>query len=149
MAPAADMIETPRAQALARAILAPALSAMTADEDVSDVELVQLANACSFSPIFSEYDGETLLPLCETVMDDIAARGDTAVLADAAALLTPELRETAIAYAVRVVLADGLLRESEKHALSGIAAQFEIPDATFSAIVRVIAMLQRSADPVA
>ncbi|MEM8839002.1 MAG: hypothetical protein AAGE89_12980, partial [Pseudomonadota bacterium] len=46
---------------LIKAALTPATATMVADGSVSEVEIAQLANMCSFSPIFFGTESKTIM----------------------------------------------------------------------------------------
>jgi tellurite resistance protein len=130
---------------VARAILIPSIGVMASDGQMDDRELHQLNNVVSFSPIFSQLDGKTLTGLCKDILTSFNNRGARAVYAEAKAVLSPALRETAMCFALRIASADGRLEEGEREALSYLAAEFEISMETFEAMATVLGMMQRPA----
>jgi tellurite resistance protein len=130
---------------IARAVLAPAVLTMAADGSVDKAELVQLNNVCGFSPIFGPLGPETVTRLVNEILNDLSKRGPHEVITEAAGKLSPALRETAFCFAMRIAMADGVLDDGEKAALSGTAARLELAPETFGKIVDVVAMMQRPA----
>lgn len=128
---------------IARHVLTPAVSTMVADGDVDEAELAQLSNVCAFSPIYFSYDGPGIAKLVKEVIEDIKANGHDAVIAKAAAGLSPALRETSLCFAMRLALADGKIEDGEKASLAQTAGHMEIPVDRFSQMFEVIAIMQR------
>ena len=130
---------------VARAILIPSIGVMASDGRVDERELLQLSNVVSFSPIFSPLDGKTLTGLFTDILTSFKKHGARAVYAEAKAVLSPGLRETAMCFALRIASADGRLEEGEREALSYLAAEFEISMETFEAMAMVLGIMQRPA----
>lgn len=129
----------------ARAVLVPAALVAGADGKVVRAELIQLANLCAFSPIFADHDGNAMVKLLEGIAADFRARGANAVMNEAVAALSPALRETAMAFAMRVAMADGEVGEEEQQMLMAMSRHMELPDELTDTIFAVIAILQRPA----
>ncbi len=130
---------------VARAILIPSIGVMASDGRVDERELLQLNNVVSFSPIFSPLDGKTLTGLFTDILTSFKKHGARAVYAEAKAVLSPALRETAMCFALRIASADGRLEEGERESLSYLAAEFEISMETFEAMAMVLGIMQRPA----
>ena len=128
---------------IARAVLTPAVSTMISDGDISDWELVQLSNVCSFSPIFFEIDGDAMHGMVRAIIDEIRLQGHAETIKRAAVSLSPNLRETALCFALRVALADGRIDEGEKNSISQTGYFMDIEPAVFDQILAVVAMMQR------
>jgi len=109
-----------RDDAIARSVITPAVSVMVADGNVDASELAQLSNLCGFSPIFMHYDSKALTEMVKSIIDTIQAKGHQGALSEAAAHLSPPLRETALTFAMR-------------------------PQEMFSKILEVVAIMQRPA----
>ena len=132
-------------EAIARCVLIPAVSTMIADGDVSEFELAQISNLCMFSPIYLPLGGEKVQMMVKDIIDEIATHGHPETIKRAAGMLSPELRETALCYAMRVALADGYIDEGEKNSLRQTGYFMEIEPAVFDKIFSVVAMMQRPA----
>ena len=128
---------------IARAVLVPAVSTMISDGDISDFELAQLSNLCSFSPIFMPMESDHLHHMIKDIISEIARNGHPEAIKNAATMLTPALCETALCFAVRVALADGFIDENEKNSLSQTGYFMNIAENDFARIVDVVAMMQR------
>ncbi|MEO0939821.1 MAG: tellurite resistance TerB family protein [Pseudomonadota bacterium] len=130
---------------IARAVLAPAVLTMAADGSIDQSETTQLANMCMFSPIFAPLGGDGVSKLIADILTDLQKRGADAVITEAVQTLSPALRETSFCFAMRVAMADGVMDEGEKNALSGTASRMELPQEVFQQIITVVGMMQRPA----
>ncbi|MEO1292281.1 MAG: tellurite resistance TerB family protein [Pseudomonadota bacterium] len=128
---------------VARAVLTPAVSTMISDGDVNEAEKLQLINVCSFSPIFFELDGPSFSKMIGSIIDEISANGHEAAIQKAAQGLSPKLRETAMCFALRIALADGVIEDGEKASLSQTGQHMGISPEMFGVMLEVIAMMQR------
>jgi tellurite resistance protein len=130
---------------VARALVAPAYLVMRCDGAVGEAELARLAELCRFSPIIGRLDGGAVEGLLRSVAADFEARGANAVMNEAVDALPPALRETAMAFAIGVALADGDTGEDEQRLLMGLSRHMELPDELTDAIFSVMVILQRPA----
>lgn len=131
-------------EAVARAVITPAVATMVADGSVSDAEMHQLINLVAFSPIFTPgVDPARVRPLIDEIQRDVERKGHQAMMRAAANALSPALRETAMCFALRVALADGRIEEGEKDALVAAAGCLQISRAVFDRIFEVVMMMQR------
>lgn len=130
---------------IARAVLAPAVLTMAADGHIDETEIAQLTNLCMFSPIYEPVGPKVAGDLIKDILQDLGQRGAEPVIKEAAEALSPALCETAFCFAMRVAMADGVLDEGERDALSGTAALMQLDQDAFAKIVEVIAMMQRPA----
>jgi len=130
---------------IARAVLAPAVLSMAADGSIDQSEVAQLSNMCMFSPIFAPLGAEGVGTLIKDILTDLGKRGADTVINEAVAALSPALRETSFCFAMRVAMADGVMDEGEKNALSGTASRMQLAPDTFDKIIEVVAMMQRPA----
>ena len=128
-----------------RAVVAPALLAIGADHTPDRERMGLLAEFCAFSPIFAGKDAAGVLKLLESVAADLRKRGPNMVMNEAVAALERPLRETAMAFALRILMDDGELSEDEQHLMMAISRQLDLPDELTDTIFSVIAILQRPA----
>lgn len=128
---------------LPRAVLAPSVLTMAADGSVAPEEMAMLRNLCGFSPIYAPLPDTLVQQVIEEILTELKIAGADDVIAACAAVLTPEMRETAYCFAMRVAMVDGVLAHREKQALAEVANRFDMPDATVDKIIDVVAMLQR------
>lgn len=134
-----------RNDTVAKAVITPAVSTMLADGSVSEIELSQLANLCSFSPIFFNHSQVEVENMIKHIIQEIATSGHPATIQRASTLLTPELGETALCFAMRIALADGVVDEGERNALALTGQVLGVPPQTFGKILEIVAMMQRPA----
>lgn len=131
--------------AIARAVVVPAVFVMHADGSAHPSEMIQLANLCSFSPIFHSLGEARTQAVLEQVVHDVRGSDPRSVLDWAIALLSPALRETALLFAMRVAMANGDLEDDETQLLVGIAGDMGLPRSAFDTMFKVIAAMQRPA----
>ncbi|WP_176473940.1 tellurite resistance TerB family protein [Actibacterium ureilyticum] len=133
------------AYATAKAVITPAVLAMVADGSVDDAELIQIQNMCAFSPIFLAIGADQTKKAIHEALDELKTKGAAAAIDASAQALSPKLRETALCFAIRVTLADGVLDEGEKTAIIGTAQRLDVPPEVFQKIFDVVVMMQRHA----
>ncbi|MFV2052347.1 tellurite resistance TerB family protein [Aliiroseovarius sp. YM-037] len=133
---------------LAKAVLVPSVMTMISDGSVDDSELAQLANLCSFSPIFARQSPDTVLAMIKDVLGELQSSDIQAMIDRTKGQLTMPMRETAVLFAMRIAIADGRVDEGERKALLVLGQQFEIPESTFFVMFDVISMLQRAPESV-
>lgn len=126
-----------------KAVVTPAIATMYADGKIEKAELDQLANLCSFSPIFAHLDGPSFAKFITSTVDEVSSAGVEHAIVEAGRTLSPALRETALCFAARIALADGRVDDNERKALILIGERMGIPEQTFLKVLEVIAMLQR------
>lgn len=129
----------------AKAVLAMPLLVAASDGRVDDSELDQIINMCAFSPIFHAVGAQRTKDLLMEIAKDIRDRGAESLFSDVKATLTPKMVETAMCFAIRTALADGVLEQSEKDTLIAMGSRLALPPETFTKIFDVMAMLQRPA----
>lgn len=129
---------------VARAVLTPAVSTMVGDGEVNQAETAQINNLIAFSPIFFEHGPATITAYIQHIIDQIAKNGHEATIKAAAAELPQPLRETAMCFAIRMALADGVIEDGEKASLAQTGHYMDIPPETFGKMLEVLAMLQRA-----
>lgn len=129
---------------LSRSVLMPSVMTMISDGSVDDNELAQLANLCSFSPIFAGQSGEATLATIKDLIKELTSGDIQALIDQTKAELTMPMRETAVLFAMRIAMADGHLDEGEKKSLLILGQQFEIPENKFMVMFDVVSILQRA-----
>lgn len=133
------MIDDP----LARAVLTPAVSTMVGDGEVNEAENAQLNNLLSFSPIFRDHGPAAISAMVQYILESIQKIGHEATIQQAAQELSPEMRRTALCFAMRIALADGRIEDGERASLSQTGHHLGIPPEEFGQIFEVMLMLQR------
>lgn len=137
---------TPSHETTARAVITPAVFVMAVDGSVDNSEVAQLANSCSFSPIFAPIPGERTIQMINEIFQDIGKRTPNVVIREAIAQMSPSLRETSLAIAMRVALADGRLDESEQKTLVMLSQDMGISQNATEIMFHVVGILQRGPD---
>lgn len=137
---------TPSHEATARAVITPAVFVMAVDGSVDNSEVAQLGNSCSFSPIFAPIAPERTVEMIKEILQDIAARTPNVVIREAIDQMSPALRETSLAIAMRIALADGRLDDSEKNTLILLSQDMGISQNATEAMFAVVSILQRGPD---
>ncbi|SLN62583.1 Tellurite resistance protein TerB [Falsiruegeria litorea R37] len=140
---------TARNDDLATAVLTPSVMTMVADGSTSKSEIVQLANLCGFSPIYAGYSSEVLVALVESVQRDLSKGDYQSIINRAKHQMSMPMRETAIAFAIRIAMADGHVDQSEREALIVLSHNFDIDPDKLVVMFDVISMLQRAPQQVA
>ena len=135
--------KTPQQEAMARNLLIPSVFVMTVDGSLDKSEIVQLANGCSFSPIFAGMPGEKIVAMIESILKELAGGNVDQIIPAAIEALPMGLRETSLAFAVRVAFADGQVHNNEAEVLKLLGQQMGVPQETFASMTQVMAMLQR------
>jgi len=131
---------------LPMAVMIPIVSAMLADGVVEEEELFQIDAVCAFSPIFernTSYENELLILRATRLIED---HGFAKMCEHAAAVLSPALRETTFAYAVKVIFSDGRYGEVEQAVLRDIRDALRIAPERAEVIIDVIAVMRRTAE---
>lgn len=121
------------------------IGAIKADGEVSDDEVTRLRSMCARSPIFasnSKEEDDAVIGWADNVTTQLK---ENAFL-KAAAVLKPELRETAFAFACEMVLADGMVGDDEEQFISFLAQTLGISEELGSAIVQVTIIRMRGDD---
>ncbi len=110
------------------------VAAVKADGEVSDAEVRRLRAMCALSPLFERNTSEQDTAAMRFAGDLTQQLGDAAIT-KAAEVLSPELRETAFAFAVDMVLADGLLGRDEENFITGLAGQLGVTEGVARSII--------------
>ena len=125
--------------------MAMPLMVAAADGQLDESELIQITNMCAFSPIFHAVGVETARAISAECLETIKTKGAEALFTEVQPALTPKMAETALCFAIRTALADGVLEDSEKTMLLAMGQRLGVPEDTFVKIFDVMIMLQRSA----
>jgi tellurite resistance protein len=128
------------------AVMIPIVGAMLADGVVEEEELFQIDAVCAFSPIFernTSYENELLILRATRLIEE---DGVTRTCERAAAVLSPALRETAFAYAAKVIFSDGRYGEVEQAVLADIRQALEVSAERAASIIDVISIMRRTAE---
>ena len=111
-----------------------ALAAVTADGEISDQEVSRVRAMCVLSPIFCQNSSDEDLEVIGFASNANSQRGRNALL-QASQILSQELRETAVAFASDMILADGILGDSEREFLGDFAGILGVSDEIGDAVL--------------
>ncbi len=125
-----------------RGVMTIVVAAIAADGGIDDEEVARLRSMCARSPLFSENSKEQDDRLIDFALGAMRQLGNDA-LARAAAALAQPLRETAFAFAVEIVLADGSVDAEEEALIDHLASILEINDGLARAVIAVTAIRAR------
>lgn len=127
-----------------QAIMTIVVGAVKADGQVSREEVIRLRSMCSLSPVFAANTGEQDTAVISFADNVTTQMGDQAV-EKAIEALTPELRETAFAFACDMILADGVLGPDEEIFITKLAGKCAISDEVGRSIIYTTIVRNRSA----
>lgn len=118
------------------ALTAISVLAVAADGQISEAERQTLA--ANHLRLFSSYAGEHFQELFKKVLNLSSEYSPAEVFAAAKNTLTPQLRETAFAIAVDLVLVDGVFTAEEKEFLVELSEALDISDEMGKKIIEVM-----------
>jgi len=126
-----------------KAVLTPAIAAMFSGGDLNQAELFQLRNLVAINScgIFANLDHDGIEQLIHSIMDELKEKGTGPATKQAAAQLSPRLRQTAYCFVAAVVLADGQIEDGEQKALMAIANLLELQISQATQILEVMSVL--------
>lgn len=110
-----------------QAIMTIVIAAVMADGEVADEEVARIRSMCLLSPIFASNSHDQDLTLIRHAINVNGQMGERAI-SGAAEVLSPELRETAFAFACDMVLADGIVGASEEAFLNSLMGRLGISE---------------------
>jgi len=119
-----------------KAVMTIVIAAIKADGNVSDEEVGRLRSMCARSPLFSansKEEDDAVIDFALNVSDQLG----TDAVKKAAEALTPELKETAFAFATEIVLADSMVGEKEEAFISQLAGVLGVSDDLGRAVIQV------------
>ena len=119
-----------------KAIMTIVIAAIKADGNVSDEEVGRLRSMCVRSPIFaanSKEEDEAVIDFALNVSDQLGLDA----VKKAAEALKPELQETAFAFAVEMILADGMVGDKEEAFISQLAGLLGVSEELGRAVIIV------------
>lgn len=125
-----------------QAMMTIVLAAIMSDGSVSDEEINRLRSMCARSPIFStnsKDEDDRVIDYAINVIEQLDMNG----VRLAAQALRPALRETAFAFAVEMVMADGMIGGSEEALITELAEILDIKEQTATAIIDVTGIRAR------
>lgn len=127
-----------------KSIMTIVFAAVAVDGNVSDEEVGYVRSMCARSPIFAKNtkaEDDALIDFADNVIQQL---GNDA-LSVAAEALSPELKQTAFAYAAEIVLADGMVGESEEAFITHLSDILDVDGDLAKTIINVTLIRQRGA----
>lgn len=132
------LISTP-----AEAFAAIALAAISCDGELSALEARGLRQLLEFRTPFRSLDTEAMGDLLDRLLSILRRGGWPALVEQAAPLLTPDQRQTALAVAVQLTLADEVSSADERRFLQQLADRLGVAPQRLATIEEVIGLLHR------
>lgn len=126
----------------AQALMSVAVMAAQADGRLKPRELERLRLMAREHALFARV--ESVEDFIAGRVEDLKVFGRSALLRDCRAALSPRLRETAYAWAARIVQDDGSLHPDEHAFLAELAGSFGVPGPLAAKIRAVAAVLRRT-----
>jgi uncharacterized tellurite resistance protein B-like protein len=126
-----------------RAIMTIVIAAVKVDGDVSSREITRIQAMCALSPVYASNTPEQDLSVINFA-DDVTAQLGMDAVTKAAKVLKPELRDTALAFACDMILADGIVGDSEHEFLSRLVEILGVSEEVGDAIVKTTLIRNRS-----
>lgn len=127
-----------------RAIMTIVIGAIMADGEAEDEEMSRMRMMCSLSPIFARNSVAQDNAVIDFVLRALRQLDWDDLIPRAAAALSPELRETAFAFACDMLMADGVVGRAEESYLEDLARRLSIQDSTANAVVEVTVIRNRT-----
>lgn len=127
-----------------QAIMTVVIAAVMADGEIADEEIGRVRSMCALSPIFASNTQEQDVAVIRFAVNVTSQMKEQATI-KAAEVLTPELRETAFAFACDMILADGIVGQAEEAFLTSLMNVLGISENAGRSIVWATIVRNRSA----
>ncbi len=127
----------------AEAFAAIALAAITCDGELTAVEARALRQQLEFRHPFRGFSPDAMGTLLDHLLSLLRSDGWPALVQQAVPLLSAEQRQTALAVAVQLTLADEVETSDERRFLTQLSHHLEISAERLAAIEEVIGLLHR------
>ena len=127
----------------AEAFAAIALAAIACDGELTAVEARGLRQQLEYRQPFCQLSHSAMGDLLDRLLGILRSEGWPALVGQAAPLLSPSQRQTALAVAVQLTLADEVKSSDERSFLKTLAQQLEITTERLAQIEEVIGLLHR------
>ncbi len=114
------------------------LGASACDGHIADEEVQSLMTILHRMKLYSRISPNQFGSIMDRLMGLLKRGGPEKLLAASVPAVPPELRETAFANAVDIVLADGVVDPEEKTFIDNLAAQLEMDEKRSLAIIKVM-----------
>ncbi len=120
-----------------------ALTAVAADGVITQEEAQGIFTALYRMKMFKGTNDSQMKTMFDRVLNVLKKQGPAALIESAKETLTPELKETAFAVAADLVLADGVVEDTEKKFLDDLQKALEIKDDLALKIAEVLVIKNR------
>ena len=127
----------------AEAFAGVALAAVACDGELANLEIRALRQQLEYRRPYRDYSERQMGELLDRLLVILRGEGVSALTAQSAALLPPEVRETALAMAASLIHADHIQTPQEVTFLDELAALLELPEDRSKEIIAVISTLHR------
>ncbi len=127
----------------AEAIASIAMVAIAADGYLAEQEGQDMTMLLSRMALFKNYSSDALHQLFDVVLDRLKGEGPGALVDQAKAVLSQDMRETAFAIATDLVLSDRTVTPQEQAFLEDLYRILEIPGPMAQQIVQVMTIKNR------
>jgi hypothetical protein len=127
----------------AEAFAAIALAAIACDGELTAVEARGLRQQLEYRQPFCQLSPTAMGALLDRLLEILRSEGWPALVGQAVPLLAPPQRQTALAVAVQLTLADEVKSSDERSFLTNLAQQLEISTDRLAQIEEVIGLLHR------
>ncbi|HEY3421991.1 MAG TPA: tellurite resistance TerB family protein [Methanocellaceae archaeon] len=119
------------------------LTAVAADGVITQEEAQGIFTALYRMKMFKGTNDSQMKTMFDRVLNVLKKQGPASLIESAKETLTPELKETAFAIAADLVLADGVVEETEKKFLDDLQKALEIKDDLALKIAEVMVIKNR------
>lgn len=113
---------------------------MSADGEISDVEIDAMARLLLFKNKFATID---ILPLFQNAMNGKMRVGFFSLVENSTPLIKEEDKPTLLALATELILADGVITEKEKEIIEFLAKQLHLDESLAARIIEVTLIKNR------
>ena len=114
------------------------LGASACDGHIADEEVQSLMTILHRMKLYSRITPNQFGSMMDRILGVLKRGGPEKLMEQAIPALPPELRETAFANAVDVVLADGIVEPDEKEFIDKLSMQLEMDEKRAKAIIKVM-----------
>ena len=124
------------------AVMIPMVSAMLADGSIDDDEVTQIRSICLMSPIYANNSRDKDTNIIMRAIKMVDEDGPELMCQKAAGFLSAQLRETALAFAILLVLSDGHVSRKEEELIDKLVAWLSVDPARAEIIIQAAAILR-------
>lgn len=128
------------------AVMIPMVAMMWADEKKDETEGRTIYALCEASPIYANHSRSDVGKLIEQADGYRLELGDKGACTKAAEALSEPLRQTAFAFAMQVLFADGKVADTEKAETEKMAAWLGLEGSLPREILKVVSILNHDRD---